>query len=230
MPENLLLEDFALIKGSRGEPESVWVAEAAECSVAKISLANGKELLRIGGHGVEPGKFKQINQIEVDRTGRVYVGDIALAKIAIFTPYGELVREIPWQRSGFALDSHSKLHLLRFVSNAGYFLDVYSVKGQLEKSLHLGMGQRTNPRLWAVNSEGNIIVSFIPAGGFKGHLKLFEISEFAKIIRRLEFAPPTAMNRFLAGSASAVWIARADYFNAPNGKFIVESVNWKEKQ
>ncbi len=226
LPKNLLLEDFALITGSGGEVESVWVVEAAEANIRKISLASGKELLKIGGFGDEPGKFKQVNQIEVDRTGRLYVGDIAQTKISVFTPYGELVREIPWQRSGFALDGNSRLYLLRFSENVGYFVDAYTVKGQLAKSLHLGLAQLTNPRVWAVNPKGNIIVSFIPAGGFKGKLKLYEITPFGKILKRIEFAPPGSMNRYLAGSATHVWLAEADYQNAPQGKFVVKEIKW----
>lgn len=228
LPQNLLLEDFALNKGRHGTPESVWIAEAAECNVRKISLGSGKELLRIGGNGSENGQFKQINQLEVDRTGRLYVGDLGRSVISVFTPYGELVREIPWQGCGFALDKNSRLHTLHYSDSAGYFINVFTVKGQLIKNLHIGFPELTNPRVWAVSPEGNLIVSFIPAGGFKGTLKLLEISPFGKIVRRLEFKPPTSMNRYLAGSESTVWIADADYFTAPDGEFSVKSVKWGE--
>ncbi len=228
LPTNVLLEDFALVNGSNGEPESVWVAEAAGCEIRKISLANGKELVKIGGNGNEPGKFLQINQLEIDRTGRLYVGDIGRAKLAVFTPYGELVREFPWQRSGFALDKSSSLHTLHYSESAGYFLQVYSIRGQLEKSLHLGMSELTNPRVWAVTDAGNVIVSFVPAGGFKGVLKLFEISPFGKIVKRLEFSPPTTMNRYLAGADGCIWLAEADFITAPEGEFKIKGINWSD--
>lgn len=228
MPENLLLEDFALINGSSGEPESVWVAEAANSEVKKISLADGKELVKIGGSGNEPGKFQQINQLEVDRTGRLYVGDIGRAVLAVFTPYGELVRELPWQQSGFALDKSSRLHTLHYSVSAGYFIKIFTIKGQLEKSLHLGMPELTNPRVWAVTESGSIIVSFVPAGGFKGTMKLFEISPFGKILRRLEFSPPAVMNRYLAGADGHIWLADADFAAAPAGEFVVKSMKWSE--
>lgn len=230
LPTNSLLEDFALITGAKGEPEAIWLAEAALCEVRKISLGSGKELVKIGGNGNQPGKFLQINQIEVDRTGRLYVGDIGRAVIAVFTPYGELVRELPWQRSGFALDGAGRLHFLRYSESAGYFIVIYNSKGQLEKSLHLGMAELTNPRVWAVSDKGNLIVSFIPAGGFKGTMRLFEISHFGKIVKRLEYSPPTSMNRYLAGSEGRVWLAEADYFSAPTGQFQVKSMNWSEKK
>ncbi len=227
-PKNVLLEDFALVNGGTGEPESVWVADAADCEIRKISLANGKELVKIGGNGNEPGKFLQINQLEIDRTGRLYVGDIGRAKLAVFTPYGEFVREFNWQRTGFALDKSSRLHTLHYVESAGYFLQIYSIRGQLEKSLHLGMGELTNPRVWAVTEVGNIVVSFVPAGGFKGSLKLFEISPFGKIVRRLEFSPPTTMNRYLAGADGKIWLAEADFMAAPQGEFKIISMSWSD--
>ena len=227
-PENLILEDFALIPGSNGEPESVWIAEAALCEVRKISLGSGKELVKIGGNGNEAGKFLQINQLETDRTGRLYVGDIGRSVISVFTPYGELVREIPWQRSGFALDNQSRLHLIRYSESAGYFADVFTPKGQLEKSLHIGMPELTNPRLWAIAANGNMVLSFVPAAGFKGSLKLFELSPYGKIVRKLEFSPPGSMNRYLAGSAGQIWLAEADFAAAPAGKFLVKTINWGE--
>jgi sugar lactone lactonase YvrE len=228
LPGNLVLEDFALVNGSSGEPESVWFAEAAECFVRKVSLASGKELLKIGGNGNAPGKFLQINQLETDRTGRLYVGDVGRGVIAVFTPYGELVREIPWQRSGFALDKSSSLYILHFSDSSGYFLNVYTVKGQLEKSLHIGMPELTNARVWAVTPDGNVIVSFVPATGFKGVLKLFEITPFGKILKRLEIKAPTTMNRYLAGAGQNVWLAEADFFKAPQGAFEVKSIKWGE--
>ncbi len=230
MPENLVLEDFALNSGSTGDPESVWVAEAATCEVKKISLANGKELVKVGGNGNEPGKFLQINQIEVDRTGRVYVGDIGRSVIAVFTPYGELVREISWQRCGFAFDPSNRMHTLQYEENAGYFIKVFSSKGQLEKSLHLGMAELTNPRVWAVAGNGNIVVSFVPAGGFKGTLKLMEITPFGRVARSMEFEPPAVMNRYLAGTEGIVWLAEADFEKAPAGQFAVKSMSWGERK
>jgi hypothetical protein len=90
------------------------------------------------------------------------------------------------------------------------------------------MVQLTNPRIWAVNPKGNIIVSFIPAGGFKGKLKLYEITPFGKILKRIEFVPPAAMNRYLAGFAKHVWLAEADYQKAPQGKFVVKEIKWSK--
>ncbi|MGM0598496.1 MAG: hypothetical protein ACQETH_01650 [Candidatus Rifleibacteriota bacterium] len=226
LPENLLLEDFALVIGSNGEPEAAWIAEAAECKLYKISLKNGKILVKAGGHGKEQGKILQVNQLEVDRSGRLYVGDIGRGVISVFTPYGEFIREIPWQRSGFALNNSSQLFNLNYEDSAGYFLEIYSPKGQLISSSHLGFAELANARLWAVTSGKDIIVSFFPAGGFKGVLKLFQINRFGKLIKRLEFKPPQVMNRYLAGINGLIFLAEADFNAAPAGSFIVKTIDW----
>ncbi len=225
-----LLEDFALLTGASGQPETAWVADAAGCFVRKLSLADGKELLRIGGRGTEPGKFLQINQLEVDAGGRLYVGDYGRTVISVFTAYGELIREIPWQRSGFALDKKGRLHLLAWRDNAGYFHRIYSSRGQLQKSIHVGLADLENPRVWSADSDDSFIVSFVPSGGFKGSLQLVEISGTSKIARKLDFAPPGSMNRFVASANQKIFVAEADFSTAPDGDFAVKTVDWDAKK
>ncbi len=225
-----LLEDFALVAGASGRPESAWVADAASCDIRKISLVDGKELLRIGGRGSEPGKFLQINQLEVDAGGRLYVGDYGRTVISVFTAYGELVREIPWQRTGFAVDRKGQLHLLVWREKGGYFHRVYSARGQLLKSLHVGLADLQNARVWGVTANDSLLVSFVPAGGFKGSLQLFEITEAARIDRRLSFVPPASMNRFVADAGQKVFIAEADFATAPDGDFAVKNMEWEVKK
>ena len=225
-----LLEDFALVTGTSGKPETAWVADAAGCFIRKLSLADGRELLRIGGRGTEPGKFLQINQLEVDAGGRLYVGDYGRTVISVFTAYGELVREIPWQRSGFALDKKGRLHLLAYRDNAGYFHRIYSARGQLQKSIHIGLADLQNPRVWNADSEDALVVSFVPTGGFKGSLQLLEISSSARVTRKLYFAPPGSMNRFIASANQKIFLAEADFFSAPEGEFAVKTIEWDVKK
>ncbi len=229
LPQNVLLEDFALVTGSSGNPETVWVADAAECSIRKLSLANGRELVKIGGNGNESGKFLQIGQLEVDRGGRLYVGDVGRQIIAVFTPYGELIREVTAQSSGFALDAAGNLHLLDYQEKYGYMHRVYSHKGQLLRALHIGMRNFQNPKIWGVNDQGGLLVSFVPENGFEGRLKLFEFAADATVLRRSELAPGRSMNRFVAVSDKNLWLAEADFAVAPAGQFMVKSLDWGKK-
>ncbi len=225
-----LLEDFALVAGTSGNPESVWVADASDCFVRKISLADGKELLRLGGRGSESGKFLQINQLEVDAGGRLSVGDYGRTVISVFTAYGELVREIPWQRSGFALDKKGRLHVLNYRERGGYFHRIYSARGQLLKSIHVGLAELQNARVWSAGIDDSLLVSFVPAGGFKGSLQLVEVSDSAKITRKLNFVPPGSMNRYIASADQKIFVAEADFFAAPEGAFAVKTVEWDVKK
>lgn len=230
LPDNVLLEDFALVTGNSDKVETFWVADAADCTIRKISVGSGKELLKIGGNGREAGKFLQINQLEVDRGGRLYVGDYGRSVIAIFTQYGELIREIPWQNNGFAIDAKGRLHVIVYRENSGHFHRLYSQQGQLVQSNHLGLNTLRNPKLWEILKNGNIAISFIPAEGFKGHLKFYEIAESAQILNRTELVPCATMNRFVSCSDNRLWIAEASFYTAPDGKFMVKSFAWDGKK
>ena len=96
-----LLEDFALVGDDPANPESVWIANAADNLIRKISLSDGKIINQIGGLGNEQGKVLQVSQLEVDAGGRLYVGDIGRNKLSIFTANGVFLKEYPWQSTGF---------------------------------------------------------------------------------------------------------------------------------
>lgn len=229
LPENVLLEDFALVAGASGNLETAWVADASDCSIRKISLANGRGLVKMCGNGNESCKFLQISQLETDRGGRLYVGDIGRQIVAVFTPYGELIREMPCQRSGFAIDAAGNMHQLDYHEKYGYIHRVYSHQGQLLRFLHLGMHQFQNPKIWGINERGSLLVSFVPENGFEGKLKLFEFSGDASVLRRVELPPVRSMNRFVALSDQQLWLAEADFAAAPAGQFKIKSLDWDVK-
>ena len=85
-----LLEDFALVGKDKDNPEAVWIVNAADCTLRKISISDGKVLAEVGGNGNEPGKILQVNQIEVDSYDRLYVGDIARNTLSVFNTHGRI--------------------------------------------------------------------------------------------------------------------------------------------
>jgi len=95
---------------------------------------------------------------------------------------------MPWQNSGFALDSQNSLHLIEYSETAGYFHNIYLQNGQLISSKLIGLKEHTNPRLWSISNE-NIYVSFIPVGGFRGIIKLYEINNNSLISRYQDIVP-----------------------------------------
>ena len=86
-----------------------------------------------------------------------------------------------------------------------------------------------NPRIWGVNAQGGLLVSFMPDGEFKGQLKMFEFAGDASILRRSEMAPGLSMNRFVATTEQRLWLAVADFAAAPAGQFSVKSIDWDVK-
>jgi hypothetical protein len=225
LPKNAVLEDFAFETGKTERFEALWVAEAAEGTIRKVSLPKGEEMVRIGGLGNEPGKFVQIHQIETDKTGRLYVGDYGRSKICVFTPYGKLIREIPWQQTDFALDRNNRLYNLQYLEDSGYYLQVFSHEGNLLKNTHLGMKNLQNAKILKADDE-LVKISFIPAGGFKGSLKLIEFNNFGAVLKQQEYNPPRAMNRFVFDDSQNVWLAVADFYAAPEGRFEIKKIGW----
>ena len=225
-----LLEDFALVGNDPLNPEAVWIANAADVSIKKISLENGSLISRLEGDGTDNGRFGQIHQLEVDAGGRLYVADIAKSKISVFSATGSFLREYPWQSSGMFVDKQANLHLLYYSEKGGYFHQIYSSKGQLIANRHLGFNKNTNGKIIHVASDGSIILQMIPEEGFKGVLKLVKIDAFGVTKESLEFVPPTSMNRYVNVDKEKVFIAEADYETAPNTKFMVKPHKWAEKK
>lgn len=224
IPKNVILEDFAIVRGSDEVPQAVWVAEASSRTIRKISLATGKEMLRIGEK--KGYDFLQIHQIEVDKEGRLYVGDYGKSKIAIFTPYGKLIREIPWQLSDFSVDEVGHLYNLYYSGTAGYILRVYLANGVLARSIHIGLPDLKNGKIVAVTPSGGIYAMFVPVNGFEKKLKLIEISRFGAIGRVTEVIPTMPMNRFVSCDHGQIWNAIADFYQAPKGWVEIKAVDW----
>lgn len=225
-----LLEDFAIAFDSSNRPEYVWIANAADLLIKKISVKDGKVVATIGGSGSEQGKFLQVNQLEVDAIGRLYVADIAKSLVSVFSSNGSFIREQSWQSSGMVIDKAENLHLLYYSDKSGYSHQVYNVSGQLVRSTHLGLNDNTNARIVEANLDGSIIISLVPAGGFKGVMSLYKIGASGVITEKLEFVPAMVMNRGLYIAEDKVFIAETDFEAAPSAKFVIKPLKWEEKK
>ena len=224
-----LLEDFALVGNDLDNPEAVWIANAADNLIRKISLADGKVIAQVGGMGNEPGKILQVNQLEADSGGRLYVGDIARSKLSVFSATGAFLREFPWQSTGFVVDKYANLHMIHYGENVGYYYRVYSPKGQLINSMHLGFINNTNAKLYQVDKDGSLILSMIPSTGFKGVMELLKINKFGVIKEKLQYIPSVSMNRYVYVDGNRIFQAEADFETAPTSKFLIKTLEWDKK-
>lgn len=224
----MLLEDFALVGDDPSNPDAVWVANASDKMIRKVSASDGKVLAQFGGFGNQPGKVIQVNRLEADAGGRLYVGDVGRKKISVFTSSGAFLREYPWQSNGFVVDRYANLHMIHYFDKAGYFYRVYSPKGQLTSSIHLGFLNNINVKLQSVDKDGSLILSMIPSTGFKGRLELIKISKFGDIIEKSDIIRPTTMNRYIHVDNNKLFVADADFDAAPVAKFVVKPFEWSK--
>jgi hypothetical protein len=221
LKEFKLLEDFAFTPTEN----AFWVANAEDRIVRKVDFL-GKQLLELDGNSAPNGGFVQVNQMEVDSKGNLYVGDCGLGRLSVFNSNGVFLREMAWQNSGFALDSENRLHLIEYFENSGHFHKIYSSQGQLVSSSFIGFTACSNPRIWKAE-EDRIYATFIPVGGFKGFIKLYEIGANGQIARYQDIVPQGVMNRYVELVGDEVYIPVANFFTAPKGNFFVKKSDWQ---
>jgi hypothetical protein len=198
------IEDFAL-QIKEGKVASIWVAERYSHELVRVE-PDGKELTRF-----KATSMAQLDQLAADSEGRVYVGDFGKSLIAVFNSAGKLEKTIPWELSGFAVDSKDCLHLLYFDESVGYTHQVNDSSGKIISSTPVGFAKMQNPRLWHVTSEENILVSFIPALGNPTGNILVKISSKGATLNKIEFANPYYINRYLAFDQNDCWLVNANY-------------------
>ncbi|MBI3039438.1 6-bladed beta-propeller [bacterium] len=217
--EESLVEDFSLEKDSKGAVSKIWVANGVTQVLTGFS-SEGKKVQVFGGYGKGPGKFLQINRIEIGSSGRLYVADKGRQKISIFSADGKLVRELPWQWSGFCLDESENIYFLRWdEKNRRINLVVESIDGAAVRNLPLDLEQHLNPDLWYVSANGETVISYMPAET-PSFFKLARISREGYTIRVSDLKIPLGMNRFIAqNDKDSLWLVEADFELAPQGSF-----------
>ncbi len=225
---NILLEDFALVGDDLSKPDAVWVANTSDNMIRKISTINGKVLAQFGGLGNKPGKIIQVSRLEADAGGRLYVADIGRGKLSVFTSTGAFLREYPWQGNGFVVDRYANLHLIQYSDKAGYFYRVYSPKGSLTSSTHIGFLNNSNVTLHSVEKDGSLLLTMNPTTGFKGKLDFVKINRFGDILEKDSLTPIVPMNRYIHDDNNKIFVVDADFESAPISKFIVKPFEWKK--
>lgn len=217
-----LLEDLALDLDVEGAVIAVWVLVGHEQKVKKFS-PQGQELLSFGGRDDAPGSFLQMHRVEVSPQGHVFVADKARQTISVFDREGTLVREVPWQWSGLAVDAAGNLARLVFHADKEMtHLVIESPAGAAVSDTPLAIGPHADPELWFVTKEGGAVLTYTPVTGFKEVFTLFVSDATGAKKRAGDLKPPVAMNRFLDGNADGkLFLVDANYGEAPKGTFRV---------
>ena len=80
-----------------------------------------------------------------------------------------------------------------------------------------------NPELWFVGKSGKIVLSFVPATGFKGKFMMIQCTPDGGMERGTLFPPPIAMTRYIdRDSAGTLYLGDAHYGFAPKGTFQIK--------
>lgn len=217
---NAVLEDIALVLDATGTVSSVWVADGMT-QEAVLYSTDGKKLKTFGGPGDQPGKFRQISRIEAGPSGRLYASDKGRQVITVFEPDGKVAREVPWQWSGFCLDSSENLYHLNWDGEAKRLhLIAEGLDGKLLSDELLELPPHTNPELWFITPAGEAIITISPNGAPLEALKLVRSTLKGKLVAIVDIKLPIVMNRYLEPlDAESVWLGQVDYNKAPEGAF-----------
>jgi len=207
--KDFILTDFALQLGENSEVKAVATIDMRAKEIVVAGL-DGKEIRRI-----KAGNMMQLDEIDIDRNGQVYVGDYAAASIAVFSADGTALRNIPWQASGFAVDSSNNLHILSYAEGSGHALVTIGADGKEVARHEIGMAEMQNPRIWAVKDSGECLVSMVPPSGDPSKQKLMLFSADGKAAGSADFSNPYYINRYIAAAKDNVWLVKADYLKAP---------------
>ena len=208
LKEPFFLDDFA-IQFNGEEVIALWVAERFSTELIKVS-PDGKELVRVKNSGLA-----QLDELGVDSKGQLYVGDFGKSLLATFSPDGKKLREIPWQMSGFAVDNKDNLHMIRYDEETAHQHLVIDANGKETGRTRIGFAEMQNPRLWQVNDEGDIFVSFVPQSGNPTKNVLVTISQKGLILKKIAYTNPYYIGRYLMVENNDCLLVKADYLKAP---------------
>lgn len=226
---NSLVHNIAVPDLKAGYSLVDFAVSVEDSGVATIIVAdtNSKELIVLDGDGkviniISDKSIKQIDEIDMDQNGWIYVGDYSSSSIMVFSIYGVLDRVVSWMNSGFAIDNDANLVTLEFNEKTGYCFVTFSSEGNEIARQEIGMAQMQAARLWHIDSMGRKLVSFsLPESGDE---QMQLLSSDNKVVARQDFSTPFYMNRYLTANDQAVWLVKANYFQNPEELIRVDNL------
>ena len=212
----MIIDDFAPVLGEKGEVVAWWIADSCKNKLYKFST-DGKKLAEI-----ENDQFGQLYRVEVGLGGHVFVADKVARAIFTYDSNGKFVKEETWEWSGMAVSKKKdRLYRLMYDKEARKnYLVCTNIKGKVRSGKLLDVTM-FNPKLWWVDEEKDeCVITYSPAE-FKGVYNIVRVSLDGKVKASGELPAPIIMNRFIDNNNGEVFIGKANFFNAPEGKFEV---------
>lgn len=109
-----------------------------------------------------PRRIGQLQSLASDSSGRVFAGDVAGQRILVLSERGELLEEVEWGLTGFAVTSDGTLLRLKRRDGGNYALIARSAAGADSERFVLpaaGDGAiLSSPRLLGVDASGNVFL------------------------------------------------------------------------
>ena len=211
LSEKSYISDFALQfeKGS-DKPTAIWLADLVSLNIFKVSL-DGKLLLKISGKNA----LIQADEVACDSDGRVYIGDMGSSKIVVYGQDGKELRRMKWNWTSFAVSDKNHSYTMGFDEGKGNLLNEYDSDGKLVSQTVLGENQMQNPRIWNIDKQGNLMISYVPPSGNPTAQVLYKYSADGKVIEKTPFTNPYYIYRYLIFDGDKIQIVKANYAKAP---------------
>ncbi len=218
---NIQIEDIAPVRGDYGSVSAWWIIDSLGNRLMKFGL-DGKKLAEI-----KNPDFKQLYRLEVGIGGHVFVADKVARAIFTYDSTGKFISKQRWEWSGMAVaGSDEKLYRLMYVGEEQKnVLVATNLEGKVIKTVMLDVVNMLNPKLWWVDEvKGECVLTCTPNTGYKGIFNIYRIGLDGKIKAQGELKAPYFMNRFIDNiDYEGVYIGKADYSKAPEGKLEIVS-------
>lgn len=212
----VLIEDFAPIKGEYNMLTAILVAESMENRLILVDL-DGK-IQKV----VNIPEFKQLYKIEISAAGTIYVADKGAQRIFVFDSDLNYLEAMSWEWSGLAVSQQEDvLYRVFFTAETGLLTLVGMNRDkEIVREVELMLPMHLNPELcWVDEEKQECLISYVPDTGFDGKFMLARVSFDGSVIKTTEMKAPIAMNRYIDKYHASTWVAEADYNSAPKGVF-----------
>jgi hypothetical protein len=219
-PASMIIEDIALVT-EKGKIKAFWLIDSMTNNLVKVNK-KGEKLATIDSENLA-----QPFRVEISASGRIYVADKIKRKIFAFEPNShKLALELPWQWSGMALSPDADVIYRVFYTEESQssFLVSADKNGTITKEVQLNLGKHFNSELWWVDeSKQEFVMTYSDSAKHVRRFTIARVGFDGEIKGKKELIPPYVMNRYIDKCGNSVWLGDANYEQAPDGQFKIDT-------